>query len=88
MFGAAAEASQYDILKLYNAEGSLVSISPHLEPNTPDNPYRLTIIATSSKLTSSTQVNAQVKLVVAFISVCMGHLVLLCVKLSKCYNIF
>ncbi|XP_014672164.1 PREDICTED: high affinity cGMP-specific 3',5'-cyclic phosphodiesterase 9A-like, partial [Priapulus caudatus] len=45
-FRAAAEAGPNDILKLYNAKGNIVNISPKLDPNPPDQPYKLEVVAT------------------------------------------
>ena len=47
LFRSAAEAHAHDIVKLYNSRGCLINISPHLEPNTPSEPYKLVIVATS-----------------------------------------
>ncbi|KAK3575990.1 hypothetical protein CHS0354_023421 [Potamilus streckersoni] len=44
-FRAAAEAGPVDILKLYNAKGSLMNISPRLPENTPNDRYRLEVVA-------------------------------------------
>ncbi|XP_067950916.1 high affinity cGMP-specific 3',5'-cyclic phosphodiesterase 9A-like [Watersipora subatra] len=48
VFRSAAAASEYDILKLYNSDDSLIGISPHLESNTPESAYKLVIVATST----------------------------------------
>jgi len=48
MFRAAAEAQDADILKMYNARGSLVSIGPSLAANTPDTRYKLEVVAAST----------------------------------------
>ncbi|XP_037132212.1 high affinity cGMP-specific 3',5'-cyclic phosphodiesterase 9A-like isoform X1 [Syngnathus acus] len=45
LFRAAAEASPHHILKLYKANGSVVNISPMLEPNSQDSYYRLEVVA-------------------------------------------
>ncbi|XP_061535666.1 high affinity cGMP-specific 3',5'-cyclic phosphodiesterase 9A-like isoform X2 [Phycodurus eques] len=45
LFRAAAEASPHHILKLYKANGSVVKISPMLEPNSQDSYYRLEVVA-------------------------------------------
>ncbi|XP_061635602.1 high affinity cGMP-specific 3',5'-cyclic phosphodiesterase 9A-like isoform X2 [Phyllopteryx taeniolatus] len=45
LFRAAAEASPHHILKLYKANGSVVKISPMLEPNSHDSYYRLEVVA-------------------------------------------
>ncbi|CAG0895901.1 unnamed protein product [Darwinula stevensoni] len=45
LFRSAAEAGRYDILKLYSAKGNLVNVSPRLEPNTPDQRYKLDVVA-------------------------------------------
>ena len=44
-FRSAAEAGPYDILKLYNHKGSIVNISSKLEENTPENRYKLEVVA-------------------------------------------
>ncbi|XP_077422994.1 high affinity cGMP-specific 3',5'-cyclic phosphodiesterase 9A-like isoform X2 [Vanacampus margaritifer] len=44
VFRAAAEASPHHILKLYKANGSMVNISPLLEPNSQDSYYRLEVV--------------------------------------------
>ncbi|KAH9487657.1 High affinity cGMP-specific 3',5'-cyclic phosphodiesterase 9A [Bulinus truncatus] len=44
-FRAAAEAGPADILKLYNIRKNLVNISPKLAENTPNNRYRLEVVA-------------------------------------------
>ena len=41
---AAAEANSTDILKLYNQNGNLITISNSMPPNTIREPYRLEII--------------------------------------------
>lgn len=45
IFRAAAEAGPKDILKLYSAEGHLLSISPKLPENTPHTKYTLETVA-------------------------------------------
>ncbi|XP_031574522.1 high affinity cGMP-specific 3',5'-cyclic phosphodiesterase 9A-like [Actinia tenebrosa] len=47
LFRCAAEASPYDILKLYNTKGNLVNISSKLQENSPETRYRLDTVATS-----------------------------------------
>ena len=44
-FRSAAEAGPNDILKLYNARGNLINISPRIPDNTPDTRYRLDVVA-------------------------------------------
>ncbi|XP_057715874.1 high affinity cGMP-specific 3',5'-cyclic phosphodiesterase 9A-like [Corythoichthys intestinalis] len=44
LFRAAAEVSPHHILKLYKANGSVVNISPMLEPNSQDSYYRLEVV--------------------------------------------
>lgn len=44
-FRAAAEAGPNDILKLYNAKGNLINISPRIPENTPEHRYRLDVVA-------------------------------------------
>ncbi|XP_035265881.1 high affinity cGMP-specific 3',5'-cyclic phosphodiesterase 9A isoform X1 [Anguilla rostrata] len=46
LFRAAAEAGPHDILKLYNTKGSIINISPQLEPNSPHACYKLEVVAT------------------------------------------
>jgi len=46
-FRCAAEANQHDILKLYNWNGNMVSISNTLVSNTSKEPYRLEVIVKS-----------------------------------------
>jgi len=46
-FRCAAEANQHDILKLYNWNGNMVSISNTLASNTSKEPYRLEVIVKS-----------------------------------------
>ncbi|XP_070561669.1 high affinity cGMP-specific 3',5'-cyclic phosphodiesterase 9A-like isoform X2 [Ptychodera flava] len=50
-FRAAAEAGPNDILKLYNTKGNIVNISPKLEENTPDDRYKLEVVATHCSAT-------------------------------------
>jgi len=45
-FRCAAEAGPHDILKLYNARGHLINISPRIPDNTPDSRYTLHVVAT------------------------------------------
>ncbi|XP_028664141.1 high affinity cGMP-specific 3',5'-cyclic phosphodiesterase 9A [Erpetoichthys calabaricus] len=45
LFRAAAEAGPHDILKLYNAQGNIINISPKLECNNPQNLYKLEVVA-------------------------------------------
>jgi len=45
MFRNAAEASKLDILKLYNVNRTMLTISPNLPANTPQTRYRLDVIA-------------------------------------------
>ncbi|XP_061092654.1 high affinity cGMP-specific 3',5'-cyclic phosphodiesterase 9A isoform X2 [Conger conger] len=45
LFRVAAEAGPHDILKLYNTNGSIINISPHLEPNNPHACYKLEVVA-------------------------------------------
>ncbi|XP_068165275.1 high affinity cGMP-specific 3',5'-cyclic phosphodiesterase 9A-like isoform X2 [Antennarius striatus] len=49
LFQAAAEAEPHDILKLYDANGSLVNITPRLEANGEDAYYRLEVVASDLK---------------------------------------
>ncbi|XP_052212869.1 high affinity cGMP-specific 3',5'-cyclic phosphodiesterase 9A-like isoform X2 [Dreissena polymorpha] len=44
-FRSAAEAGPNDILKLYNAKGNLINISPRIPDNTPDTRYTLDVVA-------------------------------------------
>ena len=44
-FRSAAEAGSNDILKLYNDKGNLINISPGIPDNTPENRYRLDVVA-------------------------------------------
>lgn len=44
-FRSAAEAGPNDILKLYNARGNLINISPRIPDNTPEARYRLDVVA-------------------------------------------
>lgn len=46
LFRSAAEAGPNDILKLYNPKGSIINISPGLEPNSPHSCYKLEVVAT------------------------------------------
>jgi len=48
MFCAAAEAREADILKMYNVNGSLISIGPSLTANTPDTRYKLEVVVPAS----------------------------------------
>lgn len=45
LFRCAAEARPRDILKLYNPNGSIINISPRLEPNSPSSCYKLEVVA-------------------------------------------
>ncbi|XP_040924932.1 high affinity cGMP-specific 3',5'-cyclic phosphodiesterase 9A isoform X2 [Betta splendens] len=45
LFRSAAEAGPHDILKLYNPKGSIINISPGLEPNSPNSCYKLEVVA-------------------------------------------
>ncbi|KAM3607943.1 uncharacterized protein V6R79_016685 [Siganus canaliculatus] len=45
LFRSAAEAGPHDILKLYNPKGSIINISPRLEPNSPKSCYKLEVVA-------------------------------------------
>ena len=45
IFRSAAEAGPLDILKLYNLKGHLIKISPRLEANSPNNRYKLEVVA-------------------------------------------
>lgn len=45
LFRSAAEAGPNDILKLYNPRGSIINISPALEPNSPHSCYKLEVVA-------------------------------------------
>lgn len=45
LFRAAAEAGPYDILKMYNTQGSLINIAPGLLANDPQSCYRLEVVA-------------------------------------------
>lgn len=45
LFRSAAEAGPNDILKLYNPKGSIINISPGLEPNSPHSCYKLEVVA-------------------------------------------
>ncbi|XP_035532579.1 high affinity cGMP-specific 3',5'-cyclic phosphodiesterase 9A [Morone saxatilis] len=45
LFRSAAEAGPHDILKLYNPKGSIINISPNLEPNSPNSCYKLEVVA-------------------------------------------
>lgn len=45
LFRSAAEAGPHDILKLYNPKGSIINISPGLEPNSPNCCYKLEVVA-------------------------------------------
>lgn len=45
LFRAAAEAEPHHILKMYTVDGSVVNISPQLEPNSEDSCYRLEVVA-------------------------------------------
>ncbi|XP_054638827.1 high affinity cGMP-specific 3',5'-cyclic phosphodiesterase 9A-like [Dunckerocampus dactyliophorus] len=45
LFRAAADAAPHHILKMYKANGSVVNISPMLEPNSQDSYYRLEVVA-------------------------------------------
>lgn len=48
LFRSAAEVTSFDIIKMYNSEGDLVNITQYLKSNTPDTPYRLVVLATST----------------------------------------
>ncbi|KAJ8012580.1 hypothetical protein DPEC_G00044340 [Dallia pectoralis] len=45
LFRSAAEAGPHDILKMYNPKGSIIIISPGLEPNSPNSCYKLEVVA-------------------------------------------
>ncbi|XP_061897952.1 high affinity cGMP-specific 3',5'-cyclic phosphodiesterase 9A-like isoform X1 [Entelurus aequoreus] len=45
LFRVAADAAPHHILKMYKANGSVVNISPMLEPNSQDSYYRLEVVA-------------------------------------------
>ncbi|XP_049426033.1 high affinity cGMP-specific 3',5'-cyclic phosphodiesterase 9A-like isoform X1 [Epinephelus fuscoguttatus] len=49
LFRAAAEAGPHHILKMYNKDGSVLNISPRLEPNSQDSYYRLEVVASDLK---------------------------------------
>ncbi|XP_049920874.1 high affinity cGMP-specific 3',5'-cyclic phosphodiesterase 9A-like isoform X2 [Epinephelus moara] len=49
LFRAAAEAGPHHILKMYNTDGSVLNISPRLEPNSQDSYYRLEVVASDLK---------------------------------------
>lgn len=49
LFRAAAEANPSDILKLYNVKGNIININERLPENTPEQPYRLEVVASSFK---------------------------------------
>ncbi|XP_064102147.1 high affinity cGMP-specific 3',5'-cyclic phosphodiesterase 9A-like isoform X1 [Macrobrachium nipponense] len=46
LFRNAAEAGPGDVIKLYSSEGCLLNAGPDLESNTPNNPYKLHVVAT------------------------------------------
>ncbi|CAG0881641.1 unnamed protein product [Cyprideis torosa] len=60
LFRAAAEAGPYDIIKLYNAKGNIVNISPKLQSNSPDNCYRLQVVAAHCNGTIKNQLGVDV----------------------------
>ena len=46
IFRSAAEAGPYDVLKLYNTNGSIVNISNTLHPNDVTTRYKLEVVVT------------------------------------------
>ncbi|XP_029369626.1 high affinity cGMP-specific 3',5'-cyclic phosphodiesterase 9A-like [Echeneis naucrates] len=49
LFQAAAEVGPHHILKMYNRKGSVVNISPQLEPNTKESYYQLEVVASDTQ---------------------------------------
>ncbi|XP_076472240.1 high affinity cGMP-specific 3',5'-cyclic phosphodiesterase 9A-like [Babylonia areolata] len=47
VFRAAGQAGQWDLVKLYNAQGNLLAISGRTPPNTPDTRYLLYVVSHS-----------------------------------------